>query len=259
VNIITLTSDYGNNSHYIASIKGNLLKHITNIQIVDVSHGIQKFNKIEAAFVLSNSYKNFIEGSIHLICVETNIFEYKNIVIAKHQNQYFIALDNGIINLMFDQKQAEIWVLKYALLANVDLFIENDVFVKIAEHIINKLPITDIAQLGNMTSDLTLSNISIEEDGITAQAAFIDGFGNVHYNLSKDTFEKVRKGRNFKVFYARKNFFDKISQHYTEGIAGTELLLFNSNNYMEIATNRGNASQLLGLKINSKIMIEFFN
>ena len=39
---------------------------------------------------------------------------------------------------------------------------------------------------------------------------------------------------------------------------GTELLLFNSNNYMEITTNRGNASQLLGLKLNSKIMIEFF-
>jgi S-adenosylmethionine hydrolase len=62
VNIITLTSDYGNNSHYIASIKGNLLKHIINIQIVDVSHGIQKFNKIEAAFVLGNSYKNFKNG-----------------------------------------------------------------------------------------------------------------------------------------------------------------------------------------------------
>ena len=78
MNIITLTSDYGNNSHYIASIKGNLLKNINNIQIVDVSHGIQKFNKIEAAFVLSNSYKNFANASIHLICVDTNIFEYKN-------------------------------------------------------------------------------------------------------------------------------------------------------------------------------------
>ena len=259
MNIITLTSDYGNNSHYIASIKGSLLKHITNIHIVDVTHGIQKFDKIEAAFVLTNSYKNFTEGSIHLICVETNILEYKNIVIAKYQNQYFIALDNGIINLMFDQKPAEIWILKIALLANVDLFVENDVFVKIAEHIVNKLPISDIAQLGKLTNGLTLRNVNIEEDGITAHVAFIDGFGNVHFNLSKTTFDEVRKGRKFKAYYARKNFFDKISMHYTEGVAGTELLLFNSNNYMEIATNRGNASQLLGLKINSKIIIEFFN
>ena len=78
MNIITLTSDYGNNSHYIASIKGSLLNHITNIHIVDVTHGIQKFDKIESAFVLTNSYKNFTDGSIHLICVETNILEYKN-------------------------------------------------------------------------------------------------------------------------------------------------------------------------------------
>lgn len=258
MNIITLTSDYGNSSHYIAAIKGNLMKNIPEAQIIDISHGINKFNKIEAAFVLSNIYKNFAECSIHLICVDTNIYEYKNIVIAKHQNQYFIALDNGIINLMFDQKPTEIWVLKNVLLANVDLFIENDIFVKIAEHISNKLTMTDIAQLGNLASGLKLNNVSIEEDGIIAHAAFIDGFGNVHYNLSKDTFDKVRKGRYFKVYYARKNFLDKISKHYNDCESGTEMLLFNSNNYMEIATNRGNASQLLGLKINSKIMIEFF-
>ncbi len=259
MNIITLTSDYGNSSHYIAAIKGNLLKHIPTIQIVDVTHGIQKFNKIEAAFVLSNSYKNFSEGSIHLICVDTNIYEHKNIIIAKHQNQYFIALDNGIINLIFDQQSIEVWVFKKALLANVDLFIENDVFVKIAEHIANKLPMSDIAELGKLTNELVLRNVTIDEDGITANVAYIDGFGNVHFNLNKTTFEEVRKGRSFKIYYARKNFFDTISKHYNESVSGTELLLFNSNNYLEIAINKGNASQLLGLKINSKIIIEFFN
>jgi len=259
VNIITLTSDYGNSSHYIAAIKGNLLKNIPAAQIVDISHGIQKFNKIEAAFVLSNSYKNFGEGSIHLICVDTNIYEYKNIVIAKHQNQYFIALDNGIINLMFDQKPTEIWVFKNALLANVDLFIENDVFIKIAEHIANHLPMVNIAESGNLSNKLALRNLEIYNDGITANVAFIDSYGNLHFNLNKFTFDEVRKGRYFKVYYARKNFLDKISKHYNDCESGTEMLLFNSNNYMEIVINKGNASQLLGLKHNSKIIIEFFN
>ena len=259
MNIITLTSDYGNSSHYIAAIKGNLLKNIATVQIVDISHGIQRFNKIEAAFVLGNSYKNFAEGSIHLVCVDTNIYEHKNIVIAKHQNQYFIALDNGIINLIFEQLPIEIWVLKNALLANVDLFIENDVFVKIAEHLAKNLPITEIADLGNLSNELALRNITIDEDGITAQVAFIDGFGNVHFNLSKTTFEQIRNGRDFKIYYARKNYFNKISKHYNEFVSGTELVLFNSNNYLEIAINKGNASQLLGLKTSSKIIIEFFN
>ena len=64
------------------------------------------------------------------------------------------------------------------------------------------------------------------------------------------------EGEHYEYF---QNFFDEISQHYSEGMPGTELLLFNSNNYLEIATNRGNASQLLGLKLNSNIMIEFYN
>ncbi|MFZ4797468.1 MAG: SAM hydrolase/SAM-dependent halogenase family protein [Bacteroidia bacterium] len=257
MNIITLISDYGNNSHYIAAIKGNILKNIPSIQIVDISHSIDKFNKIESAFVLSNSYKNFAEGSIHLICVDTNIFEYKNIVIAKHQNQYFIALDNGIINLIFDQEPAELWVVKKELLVNADLFIEKSVFVKVAEHLISNLPIREIAELGHLTYNLSLINTEIDEDGITANVAFIDGFGNIHFNLNKLVFEEVRNGRNFKIYYARKNYFDKISKHYNEVKSGAELVLFNSNNYLEIAINKGNASQLLGLKTNSKIIIEF--
>ncbi|MBJ7429545.1 MAG: SAM-dependent chlorinase/fluorinase, partial [Bacteroidia bacterium] len=48
---ITLTSDYGNASHYAAAVKGNLYKSIANIQVVDVSHNIDKFNKLQAAFV----------------------------------------------------------------------------------------------------------------------------------------------------------------------------------------------------------------
>ena len=138
-----------------------------------------------------------------------------------------------------------------------DVFIENDVFVKIAEHLVNKLPITTIADLSELNNQLELRNVSIDEEGITANVAYIDGFGNVHFNLHFNTFDKVRNGRDFKIYYARKNYFDKISKHYNEVKSGTELILFNSNNYLEIAINKGNASQLLGLKTNSKIIIEF--
>lgn len=258
MNYITLLSDYGINSHYIAAIKGSLFKNIDNIQIVDVSHGIEKFNKIQAAFVLGNTYQNFAPSTIHLICVDTNIFEYKNIVIAKHHNQYFVALDNGIINLIFD-KPDEVWYLKNEWLTQPNLFIENDIFVKITAHLTAKLPIEQIADLGELTNKLVLKSEEIDEEGISAFAVFIDGFGNVHFNIAKTTFEEIRKGRNFKIYYARKQFFDRILTHYKEVKIGAELILFNSNGFLEIAINEGNASQLLGLKTNSKIIIEFLN
>lgn len=259
MNIITLTSDYGNNSHYIAAIKGNLFKNINNIQVLDISHGIEKFNKIEAAFLIKNCYQNFADGSIHLICIDTNIFKYKNIVIAKQKKQYFIALDNGLLNLIFDQKPDEVWVLKNVLLTNTDLFIENDIFIKISEHIVSNFPLNNIADLGELTYNLSLRNVWYDEDEITANVTFIDGFGNVHFNINQSLFDNIRKGRNFKIYYARKNYFDKISMHYDEIKSGSELVLFNSNSFLEIAINEGNASQLLGLKTGSKIIIEFFD
>jgi S-adenosylmethionine hydrolase len=254
---ITLISDYGNASHYAAALKGNLFKTVPNIRIIDISHTIEKFNKMQSAFILNSIYKNFEEGTIHLICVDTNLFMYEQIIIAKHQNQYFIALDNGILNLMFGGQPDEIWSLNSNFCNFNDLFIENEAFVSIAKHLTANLPLSLIATNGKLNYKLNHPNLEIDENGIIALVAFIDGFGNAILNVEKTLFEKQRENRLFKIHYARKEFFDKINKHYKEVKIGEEAVLFNSSGYLEIATNEGNASQLLGLRVGSKIMIEF--
>lgn len=254
---ITLISDYGNASHYAAALKGNLFKTVPNIRIIDISHTIEKFNKLQSAFILNAIYKNFEEGTIHLICVDTNLFMYEQIIIAKHQNQYFIALDNGILNLMFEGEPDEIWTLNSNLCNSNDSFIENEAFVLIAKHLTSNSPISLIATKGKLNYKLSHPNIEIHDQGIVAFVAFVDGFGNAILNVDKILFEKIRRGRLFKIYYARKEFFDKINKHYKEVEKGEEAILFNSSGYLEIATNEGNASQLLGLRVGSKIMIEF--
>jgi hypothetical protein len=110
---------------------------------------------------------------------------------------------------------------------------------------------------GKINYKLSHPNIEIHDQGIVAFVAFIDGFGNAILNVDKILFENVRNGRLFKIYYARKEFFYKINKHYKEVEKGEEAILFNSSGYLEIATNEGNASQLLGLRVGSKIMIEF--
>ncbi len=254
---ITLISDYGNASHYAAALKGNLFKSIPNIRIIDISHTIEKFNKMQSAFILNSIYKNFDKGTVHLICVDTNLFMYEQIIIAKHQNQFFVALDNGILNLMFEGEAEEVWTINSDFCNFNDLFIENNAFVLIAKHLTANLPINLIATKGSLNYKLSHPNLEIHEHGIVALVAFIDGFGNAILNVDRALFEKLREERLFKIFYARKEFFKKINTHYKEVEIGEEAILFNSSGYLEIATNEGNASQLLGLRVGSKIMIEF--
>ena len=69
--IVTLMTDFGNKDYAVAAVKGAILSTVENPQIVDISHQISPYNPTEAAYILKNAYKNFPEGSIHIIGVES--------------------------------------------------------------------------------------------------------------------------------------------------------------------------------------------
>ena len=67
--IITLTTDMGDRDYYVGTVKGALLCVNPALNVVDITHRIKPYNIVEASFVLGNSYRNFPEGSIHIISV----------------------------------------------------------------------------------------------------------------------------------------------------------------------------------------------
>lgn len=259
MNYISLISDYGNASHYAASIKGSLYKSISHVQVIDISHTITPFDKLQAAFILKNTYKNFPNGSIHLICIDLNFQLYKQMIVVEHDNHFFITADNGIINLMFDELPKEVWVLNRDLVLKAGTFIENGLFTQVASILCHQKPMESIAQKGVIKNNSHAQAIEINDSVIRAKVVFIDGFYNVFVNISKEMFEYVRKNRAFKIYYYGKEYIDKIVNDYSEAKPGEDLALFNANNYLEIAMNRGQASQLLGIKIGHTIIIEFFD
>ena len=55
--IVTLTSDYGTKDYHVAVIKGALLATGRPLQIVDISHEIENYNIVQAAFIFQNAWK----------------------------------------------------------------------------------------------------------------------------------------------------------------------------------------------------------
>jgi S-adenosylmethionine hydrolase len=106
--IITLTSDWNKNDFYLASIKGRILSLCPDVTIVDVSHQIQTFNILQAAFVLKNSFRNFPDGTIHIIAVNSMADKDKALVLVKALKHYFISCDNGIFGLLLDEPPEKI-------------------------------------------------------------------------------------------------------------------------------------------------------
>ncbi|MHA1601977.1 MAG: SAM-dependent chlorinase/fluorinase, partial [Promethearchaeota archaeon] len=67
--IIGIMTDFGmRGQHYIAEMKGIALQINSDVQIIDISHTITHYSRIESAYMIFTIYNKFPKGSI-FVCV----------------------------------------------------------------------------------------------------------------------------------------------------------------------------------------------
>src|SRR6266542_1395099 len=101
--IITLTTDFGLKDHYVGAIKGTILNRLSTVTIIDISHNIEKYNLLEASYILKESYPNFPANTVHIIGINTELANSGGYVLVKQYDHYFIGADNGIFSLLFEE------------------------------------------------------------------------------------------------------------------------------------------------------------
>ena len=264
--IITLTTDLGLKDHYVASVKGAILSQIPDINIVDITHNIDAFNISQTAYVIRNCYKNFPAGSIHILGVDPELSIDNSHLAVFAGGHYFIGTDNGTFPLLFDELKAE-KIVQLNISQNTDslTFPIKDVFVIAACHIARggtlEIIGKEIAAFKEMKSELkpvTEHDINTNNDIIKGAVVYIDTYGNATTNISKNLFEQVRKGRDFVILFGREDErISKLREKYKDANKGEKLAIFSVNGMLEIAQNKGRATDLLGLKIHDYVRIEF--
>src|SRR3982751_3382227 len=101
---ITLTSDIGQQDYLVSAIKAQLLRIDPEFSLIDITHTISPFNYPQAAYICRSAFRNFPEFSYHIILV--NLFEKKpeQLLLAFHRNQYILCADNGLLNMILEEK-----------------------------------------------------------------------------------------------------------------------------------------------------------
>ena len=102
-NIIGLITDFGiKGAHYVASMKGIILKINPRVNIVDISHHITPYSIIEASYVANSVYSNFPIGTIFIIVVDPGVGSKREILLVETKNHYyFIGPNNGVFSNLF--------------------------------------------------------------------------------------------------------------------------------------------------------------
>jgi S-adenosyl-L-methionine hydrolase (adenosine-forming) len=255
--IITLTSDWGLKDHYLGAVKGAIYKQIPGAHIVDISHGIPAFDLNQAAFIIRNFYRNFPEGTIHILAINTEASIESPHTLVFHEGHYFIGADNGIFSLIFDGKPDKVIELEVLQDSDYFTFSSRDVFVKVAGMIVQGKPIEELGTpKKSLVKKISFSPV-IDGNMIKGKVIYIDNYDNVFTNITETFFRSVIRNKKFVIMFRSASYrITTISKSYKDVVEGEMLALFSTSGHLEIAINQGKASSLLGLRIDQPVLIE---
>lgn len=248
--LITFTSDFGQSDHYVAFTKAKILHEHSEAQIIDVSHGIKPFDIAHMAFVVRSVFREFPEGTIHLLGNDSNSQKAQSYIIAKIEQHIFVGPNNGVMSLLSD-KQPE-------LVIETDLPIAQG-FVGLPA-IVGKLAKgTPMEALGQPTDNFNryvARKARATKREIAGQVIHIDHYGNLITNIEKTDFDILSANKPYRLVFGRDSV-TTVNQSIPEVEPGEVFFLFNSNAMLMLGINQGHAGQLLGLEYDSPIVIKF--
>jgi len=256
--IITLTSDLGLNDFYLSTVKGAIITQCPDARIVDISHEITKHDVFQASFIIKNAYKSFPKDTIHILGLNPETTSETSYLAIYADGHYFVGPDNGIFSLIFDVTPDLIVELNISQDTDYFTFPTKDLFVKAACHIARGGTLEVIGKVKADFMDKIVLQPVLDGSVLRGNVIYIDSYRNAFTNITEKIFADAAKGRNFKLYIRQSNYvIEEIRKSYGEVTDGEMLALFSSTGYLEIAINKGNADELLGLQLNDMVRIEF--
>ena len=257
--VITIISDRSSEDFFLGRLKGQILKACPNISIVDLAHNIGKHSVSKAAFILKNSWKHFPDGTVHLIGVDSESTEKKAHIIAEIGNQFFIAADNGLFSLVFENDIKSVIKVKIgnSTKTKVPALFE---FGRIACEIVNGSPLNSFGDQTNEMKRLLAINPTFGDDYIVGNLIYTDSYSNAVTNITYELFNEISQGRAYRIYAGTSGYsINSLCLNYSDVEPGELLAMFNSLGLLEIAMNQGEISKLFSFTNETKIRVEFYD
>jgi len=258
--IITLTTDYGTNDHFVGAMKGVILNVNPEATVVDNTHGVIAHDILDGALAIGRTYKYFPARTIHVVVVDPGVGTQRRPILVAGDTHYFVAPDNGVLSVIFDQSETiHAWHITsehYFLHPVSNTFHGRDIFAPVAGWLSKSW---QTASFGEEITDYVRFAIPKPKTAGTAVKGVVlrvDHFGNLITNVTPEDVPGL-VGANASVKIRAGNAeVKKMCATFSEGAAGEPIGIVGSSGYLEIVVNKGNASKALGAVRGSEVTVE---
>lgn len=261
--IITLTTDFGLNDHFVGTMKGVILNIVPEVEIVDITHAVQAFDVLDGALAIAQAYTYFPAGTVHMVIVDPGVGTARRPILLSTERHHFVAPDNGVLSLIYSREERlnvrHITAEHYSLQPVSNTFHARDIFAPVAAYLAKGVEKT---KFGDDITDYVRFNAPKPKlvDGTSLRGVVlkVDRFGNLITNFTAlDAPALFQENPPSFRMQVGKSEVTEIHSAYSEGTPNEVFIIAGSMGYLEIAANRAAAAQMIGVGKGSEVTLAF--
>lgn len=260
---VTFLSDFGLKDGFVGTCHGVIKRIAPEVQIIDITHGIPPQAVLQGAFVLASTV-GYMPVGVHLAIVDPGVGGPRRaLALRDAEGRQYIGPDNGLLVPAASRagisSAHEIVNPDYALGSISRTFHGRDLFSPAAAHLARGVP---IEELGPPLDPDALVRLELPEprivDGvIDATSLYVDSFGNIALNLSRDEVETlgIVVGTRLEIEHAGERFYAVMARTFADARPGDVILYEDSYRNMAVAISSGSAAKMLHAAAGQRIRI----
>ena len=256
--IITLTTDFGVASSYVAQMKGVILSRNPDVCLVDISHSIAPQDIRGGALVLADSCPRFPARTIHVAVVDPGVGTDRRIVFAQIGAQRFVAPNNGLLTLVAERNAPsqliDVTNPLYFLPTVSPTFHGRDILAPVAAHLSLGLNPKRLGNPLDSLETLPFPRPAVQPGQIVGQVIHIDSFGNLITNIASDDLAGLLALESATV-ECKSARTTGLMNTYGNRPPGSLIAVVGSSGRLELAVVNGNAAATFAVSLDEPVIV----
>jgi hypothetical protein len=241
---VTLLTDFGLNDPYVGVMKGVLWRECPTLKVIDLTHSIEPFDRVVAAFWIERVFGWFAREAVHALVVDPGVGTARRGLVLRAHGQFFVGPDNGILSGIHASdgtaEAREIDVGKLGLALPSRTFHGRDIFAPVAARLASgRLAFDAVGPILGALSEPVLPSVRMVGATIVGQVVTADRFGNLLTNIAAPT------SARYEVRVGERRL--RVLDTYADGAPGEPFGLFGSFGVLELALREGHAASELAI------------
>jgi S-adenosylmethionine hydrolase len=240
--MIVLFTDFGTHDPYVGQVKARLAEHAPDQQVLDLLHHAPDYNAHAGAHLIAAFAPTFPPGSVFMCVVDPGVGTERDGVVVTTGGHWFVGPDNGLLSVVAARNSdTRVWRITWKPQQASATFHGRDIFAVIAALIAK----------GEFPADKLQENsgLHVEFDaGDLPRLIYIDHYGNAWTGMRGADLPKRTRiiARDSEFMHAET--FGRVGK-------GEGFWFVNSVGLLELAINRGNAAEKLGLEVGDTVQV----